>query len=93
MWRDRYKLLSILNISIYGISVCSITADEVELPVEILQLEQAICDQPQVHNRQKVLKQATKATEVVDRYVEGYSMLLSDLLIFAMFHQIVVKVQ
>ena len=70
----------------------SITSDQVELPVELLQLEKTLCDQPQVHNRQKIMKQAAKVTETVDRYVEGYSMLLSDLLIFATFHHALVSI-
>ena len=60
--------------------------------MELLQLEQTLCDQPQVHNRQKIMKQAAKVMKTVDRYVEGYSMLLSDLLIFATFHNVVVSI-
>ena len=60
--------------------------------MELLRLEKTLCDKPQVHNRQKIMKQAAKVTETVDRYVEGYSMLLSDLLIFATFHHALVSI-
>lgn len=67
--------------------------NQIELPEELLQLEHTLCDQPQVHNRQKIVGQAAKAMETVDRYVEGYSMLLSDLLIFATFHCAMVSIE
>ena len=70
----------------------SVTADQVELPVELLRLEKTLCDKPQVHNRQKIMQQTAKVAETIDRYVEGYSMLLSDLLIFAMFHYALVSI-
>ena len=60
--------------------------------MELLRLEKTLRDKPQVHNRQKIMKQAAKVTETVDRYVEGYSMLLSDLLIFATFHHVLVSI-
>lgn len=71
--------------------VYSGTLDQVELPVGLLRLEKTLCDKPQVHNRQKIMKQAARVTDTVDRYVEGYSMLLSDLLIFATFHHALVS--
>ena len=70
--------------------VHSITSGQVELPLELLQLEKTLRDQPLVHNRQKIIKETAKVTNTVDRYVEGYSMLLSDLLIFATFHHALV---
>ena len=81
---DHYKWFVITSI------VHSITSGQVELPLEILQLEKTLCDQPLVHNRQKIMKETAKVTKTVERYVEGYSMLLSDLLIFATFHHALV---
>lgn len=78
-----------MDLSCYCIH--SVTSSQVELPVELLQLEQTLHDQPQVHNRHKIMKQVAKVMKTVDRYVEGYSMLLSDLLIFATFHHAVVS--
>ena len=69
-------------------------SSEVTLPVELLQLEQTLREQPQVHNRQKIIKQAgqlANSGRTASRYLEGYSMLLSDLLIFATLHHFVVS--
>ncbi|XP_065910671.1 glutathione S-transferase C-terminal domain-containing protein-like isoform X2 [Dysidea avara] len=71
-------------------------SSEVTLPVELLQLEQTLREQPQVHNRQKIIKQAgqlANSGRTASRYLEGYSMLLSDLLIFATLHHFVKLVQ
>ena len=62
-------------------------SNRVSLPAELLQLEQTLCEDPQMHNKQKIAKQAQGG----HRYLEGFSMLLSDLLIFATLHHFVVS--
>ena len=86
-------LLLIYKPALANIMCCCryVSSCEVTLPMELLQLEQTLCEPPQVHNRQKIIKQVGSG-HAAHRYLEGYSMLLSDLLVFATLHHFTVSV-